>query len=211
MIKQLRRTLLILLSILTVSGCSDKTEVSSKKVVAKINGEEITQEDLNFYQLINVMQIAMYRDADKKKYTGSELEQAMKFWDAKESEAKTKNLLLTQIIRLRAMAMLAKEKGHQATTEEINQEIEKVKEVYKQQSVAINMIQDYGEEKFWQQQQVQYERIVLAGKVQKDIIENVKKANPKAEAKEVNMLSEKKYEELLVSQMGSLKIELMNK
>lgn len=211
MLKQLRRTLLIILSILSVSGCAEKTEVASKEVVAKINGEEITKEDLNFYQLINVMQIAMYREADKKKYAGSELEQAMKYWDAQEKDAKTQNLLLTQAIRLRAVALLAKEKGHQATNQEINQEIEKVKEIYKQQPVATKMIQEYGEEKFWQQQQVQYERIVLAGKVQKDVIDNVKKANPKAEAKEVNMLAEKKYEELLVSQMGTLKIDIMNK
>lgn len=211
MLKQLRRTLLILLSVLTVSGCSDNTGVSSKEVVAKINGEEITQEDLAFYQLINVMQIEMYREADKKKYTGSELEQAMKYWDAQEQDAKTQNLLLTQIIRLRAVALLAKEKGHQATPEEMNQEIAKVKEIYKQQPVATKMIQEYGEEKFWQQQQIQYERIVLAGKVQQDVIDNVKKANPKAEAKEINLLAEKKYEELLVSQMGTLKIEIMNK
>lgn len=211
MLKQLRRTLLIILSIITVSGCADKTEVASKEVVAKVNGEEITKEDLNFYQLINTMQIEMYRDADKKKYTGTELEQAMKYWDAQEKDAKSQNLLLTQVIRLRAVALLAKEKGHQASADEVKQEIEKVKEIYKQQPVAMKMIQDYGEEKFWQQQQVQYERIVLAGKVQKDVIDNVKKANPKAQAKEVNMLAEKKYEELLVSQMGTLKIEIMKK
>lgn len=63
------------------------------------------------------------------------------------------------------------------------------------------MIKKFGEDRFWEKQKSQYELIVLAKKVQQDIMDNVKKANPKAESKEINMLFAKKYEELLVSQV----------
>jgi hypothetical protein len=38
----------------------------------------------------------------------------------------------------------------------------------------------------------------------------VKKANPKAEEKEIYFLANKKYEELLISQIGTLKIAFVN-
>ena len=107
------------------------------------------------------------------------------------------------------MALLAQEKGHQATPAEVDKEIAKIKETYQKQPVAMKMIKEYGEDKFWEQEKIQYQRIVLVSKVQQDIIQNVKEANPEAEMNEINMLSEKKYEELLVSQMGTLKIEIV--
>ena len=54
----------------------------------------------------------------------------------------------------------------------------------------------------------QYQLIVLSKKVQQDVINKVKKENPKAEEKEVNLLANKEYEELLISQIGTLKISL---
>lgn len=177
-------------------------------VVATINGDEITTEDLEFYEFINNVQIAMYREADKAKYKGKELEEAMKYWDAQEKAAKNKSTLLTQIIRLRAMALLAEEKGHTASEGEILAKLNETKNMYKTSPVAQQMIKEFGEEKFWAIQEKQHKAIVLVSKVQQDMIDNVKKANPKAESKEINMLAQKKYEELLVSQVSSLDIKI---
>lgn len=197
------------MSILVLAACSaGKTASNEEVVIGKINGEAITKDDVEFYKVINLIQIQMYREADQKKYSGAELEQAMKFWDAREMEAKNQNYLLTQIFRLRAMALLAQEKGHQANPDEVTKEIELVKETYNQYPSALSIIDQFGKEKFWQNQQEQYERIVLMKKVQNDVIEKVKEANPEAQGKEITMLAEKKYEELLVSQMGTLNIEI---
>jgi len=203
--------LTLLLAVLLLIGCTSKKAETTDVVVAKINGEPITQADLDFYQFINLIQIEMYRAADQSTYQGEELNQAMKYWDAQAEDAKNPNTLLTQIIRLRAMSLLAEEKGHQATAEEVDKEVAKVKEIYQKQPVAMKMIGEYGEEKFWDQEKAQYERIVLVNKVQQDMIQKVKEANPNADAKEINMLAEKKYEELVVSQMGTLEIEIVQK
>ncbi|WP_134699349.1 hypothetical protein [Ammoniphilus sp. YIM 78166] len=191
-------------------GCSQESSRGPSSV-ATINGEGITGEDLAFYELINQIQLEMNREADRGRYTGQELEAAMKFWDQRMEETKERNLLLTQIIRLRAVALLAQEKGYTPQPEEVEEGLMEAKKAYQTSPVAMKLIQGYGEEKFWEQQEVQHERIVLVKKVQQDILANVKRANPEAAGNELVMLAEKKYEELLVSQVGSLNILIAKK
>lgn len=184
-------------------------EVKEADGVASINGEWITEEDVEFYRFINNLHIEMARETDKQKYTGAELEEAMRYWDTQEEMNENPNTLVAQIIRLRAMAMLGEEKGHQATEEEVNVEVEKVRSQYEDSEAAKQLIEEYGEEKFWKYQEDQYEKIVLTQKVQADVIELVKKDSPEASDQEVQFTAEKKYEELLVSQVDSLEIELL--
>jgi hypothetical protein len=181
---------------------------ASAGALAAINGDVITQEDIDFYKVMNEIQIEMYREHDKNKYEGDELEEAMKYWDAQFEASKQTNTLLTQIIRLEAAALLAEEKGFTATNEEINQEINEVRKIYRESPAAMEIIQKYGEEKFWDKQHEQYKLIVLTSKVQEDVLNLVKQANPEAETKEINMLAQKKYEELLVSQVSTLNVEI---
>lgn len=184
-------------------------EVKKSEGVASINGKWITQEDLMFYKFINSLQLAMNRETDQKRYSGKELEGALAYWDSQEKLIEDKNQLLTQIIRLRAMAMLAEEKGHKVSDMEIDTEIEKVRNQYSQFESAKAMISEYGEEKFWKIEQHQYQLIVLTQKVQKDLIDQVKKENPTMGEQEVMFQAEKKYEELLVSQVNSLEIVIL--
>lgn len=210
MIKRIGLISVLLLGIcLTVyekqsNGASD----GKQKPVATINGEAINEEDLEFYKVINRIQIAMNREAVEKQLQGKELEESMKFWDRQEAAAKDRNTLMTQIIRLHAVALLAKEKGYMASEPEVSTELEAVKKIYGEHPAASKAIQEYGEKQFWNKEHSQYRLIVLSKKVQQDVINKVKEANPKAEDKEINMLASKKYEELLVSQIGTLKIKI---
>jgi hypothetical protein len=183
--------------------------VKKSEGVASINGEWITDEDLEFYQFINKLHIEINRETDREKYTGEKLDEALAYWDNQEKLNQDKNQLLTQIIRLRAMAMLGLEKGHEATDQEVNSAIEKVRAQYSSSDAAKKLIAQFGEEKFWNTQQDQYTRIVLTQKVQNDLIEKVKKENPKAGEQEILFTAEKEYEELLVSQVNSLEIKIM--
>lgn len=187
----------------------NQTAAVSKDVVAIINGKEIVQEDIEFYTVINLLQIAMYREHDQQTYQGKDIEEAMKYWDTQEEAAQHKNTLLTQIIRLNAAALLAQEKGHQAMEMEITNEIENIKKIYSKSPAATKLITQYGEEKFWNKQRSQYQLIVLSSKTQKDVMELVKKANPTAEQKELNLLAQKKWEEILVSQISTLNIKII--
>jgi hypothetical protein len=184
-------------------------EVKQSKGVATINGEWITNEDIEFYKFINYLQLAINRETDQKRYTGDQLKEALSYWDSQKKLVEDQNQLLTQIIRLRSMAMLAEEKGHTASGAEVETEIKKVRDQYNQFDSAKAMINEYGEEKFWETQKQQYQMIILSQKVQKDIIEKVKKENPAMAQQEINFQAQKQYEELLVSQVNSMKIEIL--
>lgn len=188
---------------------SSKHEVDG--AVATVNGEGIFAEDIQFYQLINQLQIAIKQEADLQTSDGKELEEAMKSLDSELDAANNINMLLNQAIRLRAMALLALEKGHKATEEEINNEVNKVRQELAKSKLATKLIKQFGEEKFWAKQQSQYEMIVLANKVQEDIIKKIKEKKPDTNMQEVNFYAQKEYEELLVSQVEALDIEIFIK
>ena len=184
-------------------------EVKKPEGVATINGNWITNEDVEFYKFINRLQLAINRETDQKRYTGDELKEALAYWDTQEKLVEDKNQLLTQIIRLRSMAMLAEEKGHQAADTEIESEINKVQNQYNQYETAKAMIAEYGEDAFWEIEKQQYKLIVLSQKVQNDLVAQVKKENPEMGEQEVFFQAQKRYEELLVSQVNSLEIVIL--
>ncbi|WHZ03083.1 FixH family protein [Neobacillus sp. YX16] len=184
-------------------------EVKESEGVASINGEWITNEDIEFYKFINYLQLAINRETDQKRYTGDQLKEALSYWESQEKLVEDQNQLVTQIIRLRAMAMLAEEKGHTATGAEVETEINKVRDQYSQFESAKAIINEYGEDKFWEIEKQQYQLIVLSQKVQKDIIEKVKKENPEMAQQEINFQAQKQYEELLVSQVNSMEIVIL--
>ncbi|MEH7374153.1 FixH family protein [Neobacillus drentensis] len=183
--------------------------VTKPKGVAIINGEWITNEDVNFYKFINQLQLEINRESAQKKYTGKQLEEELAYLDSQEKTLEDKNQLLTQIIRLRAMALLADEKGHKAAETEVNAALLKAREQYNQFESAKKLINEYGADKFWATEKQQYRMIVMSQKVQKDLIDKVKKENPKAGEQEIYYQAQKEYEELLVSQVNSLKIEIL--
>jgi hypothetical protein len=183
---------------------------ADQKLVAKINNDTITEEDLDFYKVINRIQIEMNREADRKRLQGKELEESINFWNNQEKSAMNRNTLLTQIIRLHAAALLAKEKGYTASETEVKKEMDEVKQIYGKEPNALKMIKAYGEKRFWNKEHSQYQLIVLSNKVQQDVVNQVKKANPKSNEKEIYFLANKKYEELLISQIGTLKIDIVN-
>jgi CRISPR/Cas system CSM-associated protein Csm2 small subunit len=176
--------------------------------VATINGELITTEDIEFYRFINKLHIAISRSEDEKRLSGKELEEALSYWDSQEKLNDNQNQLLTQIIRLRAMALLGQEKGHEATSDEVEKALETVRAQYGQHEVAKEMIKEYGEEKFWLTEEKQYQLIVLSQKVQGDLVAKVKEENPNVNEQEISFLAQKEYEELLVSQVNSLEVEI---
>lgn len=199
----------------TIEQDGKKTEkvinlnVSKPKGIAKMNGEWITEEDITFYKLMNQLQLAMNREAAKAKYSGKQLEEELAYLESQEKVSDDKNQLLTQIIRLRSMAMLANEKGHKATDAEIDTAVNKVREQYDGYNGVKELISGFGEDKFWDAQKKQSKLIVLTQKVQKDLLEKVKKENPHAGQQELYYQAQTEYEELLVSQVSTLEIEIL--
>ncbi len=184
-------------------------EVEESKGVATVNGELITHQDIEFYRFINKLHIAIGKEENKKKLQGEELKNANAYLDSQEKQIENQNTLMTQIIRLRAMAILGEEKGYKAEEAEVKAEIDKIKAQYDQYDVAKQMILEYGVENFWTKQEQQYQLIVLSQKVQNDVINKVKEENPDVNEQEIQFQAQKEYEELLVSQVNSLDIKIL--
>lgn len=194
---------------------SKKTEkvidytVKNPKGVASINGKWITKEDFHFYKFLNQLQLAMKQEEVKKKYSGKALDEELSYLKSQEKTAGDKNQILTAIIRLRSMAMLAEEKGHKASAAEADALMSNVRAKYNQSPAAVALINEYGADQFWKMEQEQYKLLALTKKVEQDLTEQVKKENPQAGAQEVDYLMQEKYDELLVSQVNSLKIVIL--
>ena len=183
--------------------------VEKPKGVAKINGEWITADDLAFYKFINQLQLAINREAAKKQYSGKQLEEELTYLDSQSKLAEDRNQLLTQMIRLHAMALLAEEKGHKAADAEVTQAVTRARGQYREYGSAMKLIKAYGDKKFWTMEKQQYKLIVLASKVQEDVKAQVKQENPKVGEQALLYLAQQKYEDLVVSQVNSLKIEIL--
>jgi outer membrane murein-binding lipoprotein Lpp len=177
--------------------------------VAMINGQWIKSEDLQFYQLVNKLQLEINRENVKKTYTGSQLEDELAYIDSQEKNAKDQNLLLTQIIRIRSMALLGEQRGHQATTDAIAGAIAKDHTQYDQYPAVKSIITSFGEKKFSSLEEKEYKYTILADQVMADVTVQAKKDNPNVNDQEVNFQAQQSYEDLLVSQMNSLKIQIL--
>lgn len=177
--------------------------------VAMINGQWIKNEDLQFYQLVNKLQLEINRENAKKTYTGSQLEDELAYIDSQEKNAKDENQLLTQIIRIRSMALLAEERGHQVTTDAITGAIAKDHAQYDQYPDVKSLITSFGDKKFSSLEEKEYKYTILANQVMADVTAQAKKDNPNVNDQEVNYQAQQNYEDLLVSQMDSLKIQIL--
>jgi len=117
--------------------------------------------------------------------------------------------LLTQIIRTRAMAMLAEQRGHKATPSAVQAAINKDHKQYSRIPAVKELIAQFGTEKYGKMERQEYQYIVLSQQVEADVRKQAIKDNPKAGSQEIDYQTQQNYEDLLVSQMNSLKIEIL--
>jgi hypothetical protein len=185
-----------------------KMQVKKEDAVAKINGLAITMEDVRFYQTLAKIKIAIGKETDQAKYKGEEFKERLAYWQRQEQYLQQINPTVTHLIELHSMALLAKEKGYSVTKMEVGKKLEEQKQQYDRYKAAKEIIHQYGEKKFWKQQQQYTELILLTKKVWNDMVKHAKKESPNATQTEIRYLAQKKYEEVLISQVDSLQIEL---
>jgi hypothetical protein len=177
--------------------------------VATINGKWIKNEDLAFYKLLNKLQLAIDRENIKKKYSGSKLKEELSYLDVQEKSVGDRNQLLTQVIRTRSMALLGEEKGYKVSTAALNNVITKAHEQYDQYDSTKKQIQEYGEEKFWNTEKHELQSIVLIQQIQATLAYTEKQKNPATSPSEINFQAQQDYEDLIESQINSLKIVIL--
>jgi type I site-specific restriction endonuclease len=107
------------------------------------------------------------------------------------------------------MALLGEEKGYKVSTAALNKVIAKAHEQYDQYDSTKKLIQEYGEEKFWNTEKQELHSIVLIQQIQATLAYTEKQKNPKTAPSEINFQAKQDYEDLLESQINSLKIVIL--
>jgi hypothetical protein len=185
-----------------------KMQVKKEDAVAKINGLAITMEDVRFHQTLSQIGIAIGKETDQAKYKGEELKERLNYWERQNQHLQQIHPSVTHLIELHSMALLAKEKGYSVTKSEVAKELTERKRQYDRYKTAKEIIHQYGEKKFWKQQQQYAKLALLAKKVWNDMVKQTEKENPNVAKTEIYFLAQKKYDELLISQVNSLQIKL---
>ncbi|WP_052947798.1 hypothetical protein [Aneurinibacillus tyrosinisolvens] len=175
-----------------LAGCA---AAGKNDPIASINGENITARDVAFYQSLYRIELAVNHKQEGK---------------AQAEKVPDNNAALTQLIRLRSMALLAREKGYEED-QKAGSKLNEEKKQYRVNQAVLQIIKAYGEEEFWKKEQIHQKELLLAAQVKEDIVKQAIKEKPGAGQQEIAYLANQNYEELLVSQVSSLKITFFNK
>jgi len=201
-------------ALLVIEKGNDKVEkllkmhVKKETAVAKVGKKKITMDDVRFYQTLSKIEIAIQKELAQTTYKGAALNEQLAYWNRREQSAHRLDQAVSHLVELQAMALLAEEKGHVVTKQEIAKTIAALRHQYARYEVAQQMIDTYGEKKFWEDYSHYSKLRLLANDVYNDLAGAVRKANPTINDNEIRYLVQKQYEELLLSQVDSLHIEL---
>jgi len=183
-------------------------QVKRQDVAAMINGAAITAAEVKFYQTRRQIEISIATEAVKKQYHGKQLNERLNYWERQLNETTEPRSAVTRLIELHSMALLAEEKGYSVDEPAVDREVEKRKRQYEGSKTAQTLIRQYGEAAFWKQERRYVRLALLTQNVWNDMVKQAKNEYPNMAETEVRFFAQKKYDELLVSQIDSLDIQL---
>jgi hypothetical protein len=180
---------------------------SDDKVVT-INGKVLTYEDLQFYQLMNKVDIELNREQDQQKLKGAELTGKLAYWDEQLKYHDNFNVNLSKMIEQHAMYLLAREKGLNVEGSEVAKTIEEFTERVEQNKPAAQLVAAYPDDAFKNRLNSYFTEKMLTQQIYETLKTDVLKEKPNASEKEVAYDTSKNYDGLYQSQIASLEIKI---
>lgn len=226
--KRLFTTLLILIVCSFLAGCqinaasnpseekksdTGNEDVSMEKLtnedkVVTINGMVYTYADLKFFELMSKVEIELNRLQYQQSLTGKELEDKLKYWDEQIKYHDNYNVNLSKMIEQNSMYLLAEEKGLKVDEQVLQKKIDDFTQKVDQAELAKKQIEASSSDEYNTQLNTYFKQRVLTEEIYNILKEDVKKENPDAAKQEISYLTDKKYEELYMSQMESLNLTI---
>lgn len=176
--------------------------------VVTINGMVHTYADLKFFELMSKVEIELNRLQDQQSLTGKELEDKFKYWDEQIKYHDNYNVNLSKMIELNSMYLLAEEKGLKVDEQVLQKKIHDFTQKVDQAELAKKLIEASSSDQYNTQLNTYFKQRVLTEEIYNILKEDVKKENPDAADQEISYLTDKKYEELYMSQMESLNLTI---
>ncbi|TCJ05197.1 hypothetical protein E0Y62_05935 [Cytobacillus praedii] len=226
--ERLFTTLLILIVCSFLAGCqinaasnpseekksdTGNEDVSMEKLtnedkVVTINGMVYTYADLKFFELMSKVEIELNRLQGQQSLTGKELEDKLKYWDEQIKYHDNYNVNLSKLIEQNSMYLLAEEKGLKVDEQVLQKKIDDFTQKVDQAELAKKLIEASSSDQYNTQLNTYFKQRVLTEEIYNILKEDVKKENPDAAEQEISYLTDKKYEELYMSQMESLNLTI---
>lgn len=192
----------------TSAGDKDDAGFTADDKVVTINGKVLSYEDLQFYQLMDKVEIELNRAYDQQKLQGDELKDKMAYWDEQLKYHDNFNVNLSNMIEQHAMYLLAKEKGLDVESSEVEVTIEEFTGKVKENEPASQLIAAFPEDAYQNRLKNFFTEKLLTEQIYETLKTEVVKEKPKASEKEIAYDTSKKYNELYQSQIASLELKI---
>lgn len=197
-----------------VSSSKQNAEETSKdgfqdddKVVT-INGKVLSYEDLQFYQLMNKVDIELNRAADEKNLEGEELKEKLAYWDEQLEYHDNFNVNLSKMMEQHTMYLLAREKGLEAKADLVGKTVEEFQAKVAKNEATSQLVSDFPADAYQNRLNNYFTEKLLTLQIYDTLKADVLKEKPDASEKEVAYDTAKNYEGLYQSQIASLEIKI---
>jgi len=217
----IRSGFLIVLSCFLLLGCTtnaatdteqDETENQEQSEVEQeeqrddarvvtIEDKTFADEDFEFYTLMNQIKIALQIDV-------AESEKEVTYWEEQRAYYENVNVNLQSLIELYGMSLLAEEKNYFVPDEKLQDAVATYKERVNHVTEAVRLIEEFGQEKYNRHIEEYIRQTMLRDRIAKELEERIAEDNPEATEEEINYMVEQEFEELLMSHMATLEMEI---
>jgi hypothetical protein len=187
---------------------ADEAGFTSEDKVVTINGKVLTYEDLQFYQLMNKVDIELNREQDQQKLKDAELTDKLAYWDEQLKYHDNFNVNLSKMIEQHAMYLLAREKGLDVEGSEVAKTIEEFTGRVEQNEPSSQLVAAYPDDAFKNRLNSYFTEKMLTKQIYETLKTDVLKEKPNASEKEVAYDTSKNYDGLYQSQIASLEIKI---
>jgi hypothetical protein len=158
----------------------------SDEIYASVGGKKIAQEEMDYECFRAQLQNALSNRT-------------------KDDTCPPEEILISQIVELKAVDYLAELKGVSATEEEVQQRMEVIKQDLSSSKTFNEIIASFGEEKFWNYEKQRYFTIINSEKVKQKLVEEEKaKYKDQTDDKTLAYNAKKEFDDLVVEAVGMI-------
>ncbi|WP_335377220.1 hypothetical protein [Bacillus sp. JJ1122] len=187
---------------------ADKNGFTADDKVVTIEGKVLSYEDLQFYQLMNKVEIELNRQQDEQKLQEDELKDKQAYWDEQLKYHDNFNVNLSKMIEQHSMYLLAMEKGLKAEGNAVSGAIKEFSAKVEKYEPAAKLVADFPEDAYQNRLNSFFTEKLLTQQIYAILKTDAAKEKPNASEKELAYDTSKNYEELYQSQIASLDIKI---
>lgn len=176
--------------------------------VVTIEGKVFSYEDLQFYELMNKVEIELNRQHDQLNLQGDELNDKLAYWDEQIQYHDNFNVNLSKMIEQYTMYLLAKEKGLNVENATVMRTIEDFNAKVQQFEPADKLISEFPTDAYQNRINHYFTEKLLTEQIYETLKADAVKEKPNATEKEIAYETAKLYEGLYQSQISSIDLKI---